>query len=411
MKSLLLTLSFALLASTSFATQDKKQVKIRLQAQSGHLDEATIYFDQSINSSYNSQEDAQKQFSNVAGVPTVFSPSIDNVPCSINGFGTLSSTEVVALGYDVDADGQYTISASQLFNFDPTSIIRLEDKQTNTFHDLRAGSYSANLLATDPATGRFFVHVSFPTQVMSSNAGCLNDDGKIMVAQDNSIAWTLCNLYDEFNQQVATYSNINGNFDFSNLPAGNYYMVFVYGSYTATKNLELKGNSIVADVDVSTQNAFTFEEIDFRAIAMNSSQYRWEFGDGSLITGVANPSFYYFEPGIYEVKLIASNQYGCSDNASVIINVEENIASSVEDQPATTSSIVSWGSTVTVNVEGVINGHNELLIYNLNGALVYTSSITEKTTEVNLSNLPIGYYIAAVKAGSIVNTKKIFIGK
>lgn len=411
MKSLLLTLSFALLASTSFATQDKKQVKIRLQAQSGHLDEATIYFDQSINSSYNSQEDAQKQFSNVAGVPTVFSPSIDNVPCSINGFGTLSSTEVVALGYDVDADGQYTISASQLFNFDPTSIIRLEDKQTNTFHDLRAGSYSANLLATDPATGRFFVHVSFPTQVMSSNAGCLNDDGKIMVAQDNSIAWTLCNLYDEFNQQVATYSNINGNFDFSNLPAGNYYMVFVYGSYTATKNLELKGNSIVADVDVSTQNAFTFEEIDFRAIAMNSSQYRWEFGDGSLITGVANPSFYYFEPGVYEVKLIASNQYGCSDNASVIINVEENIASSVEDQPATTSSIVSWGSTVTVNVEGVINGHNELLIYNLNGALVYTSSITEKTTEVNLSNLPIGYYIAAVKAGSIVNTKKIFIGK
>ena len=146
MKSLLLTLTFALLVSTLFATQEKKQVKIRLQTQTGHLDEATIYFDQSINPTYNSQEDAQKQFSGVAGVPTIFSPSIDNVPCSINGFGTLSSTEVVALGCDVDADGQYSISASQLFNFDPTSIIRLEDKQTGTFHDLRAGAYSANLL-------------------------------------------------------------------------------------------------------------------------------------------------------------------------------------------------------------------------------------------------------------------------
>lgn len=411
MKSLLLTLTFALLVSTLFATQEKKQVKIRLQTQTGHLDEVTIYFDQSINPTYNSQEDAQKQFSGVAGVPTIFSPSIDNVPCSINGFGTLSSTEVVALGCDVDADGQYSISASQLFNFDPTSIIRLEDKQTGTFHDLRAGAYSANLLANDPAIGRFFVHVSFPTQFSSSNAGCLNNDGKIMIAQDNSIQWTLCNLYDEFNQQVATYSNVNGNFDFSNLPAGNYYLVFVYGSYTTTKNFELKGNFIVADVDVSTQTAYTFQEIDFRAIAMNSSQYRWEFGDGSLITGVANPTFYYFEPGVYEVKLIASNQYGCSDNASVIINVENSIASSVDNQPTLNSSIVSWGSTVTVNIENIINAQIALDVYSLTGAAVYSSTITEPTTQINLSELPIGYYVASVKSGSTIIAKKIFIGR
>jgi len=411
MKSLLLTLSFALLVSTSFATQDKKQLKIRLQAQSGHLDEATIYFDQSINPTYNSQEDAQKQFSNVAGVPTIYSPSIDNVPCSINGYGTLSSTEVVALGYNVDADGQYNISASQLFNFDPTSIVRLEDKQTGTFHDLRAGAYSANLLASDPATGRFFVHVSFPTQVSSTNAGCLNNDGKIMIAQDNSIQWTLCNLYDEFNQQVASYTNVNGNFDFSGLPSGNYYMVFVYGSYTTTKNFELKGNFIVADVDVSTQTAYTFQEIDFRAIAMNSSQYRWEFGDGSFITGVANPSFYYFEPGVYEVKLIASNQYGCSDNASVIINVENDISSSIADQPAVVSNIVSWGSSVTVNVTSTANIATDLSIYSLTGALVHQSPITESTTQVSLSELPIGYYVAAVKSSATVNAKKIFIGR
>jgi putative ubiquitin-RnfH superfamily antitoxin RatB of RatAB toxin-antitoxin module len=75
------------------------------------------------------------------------------------------------------------------------------------------------------------------------------------------------------------------------------------------------------------------------------------------------------------------------------------------------SSIVSWGSTVTVNIENIINAQIALDVYSLTGAAVYSSSITEPTTQINLSELPIGYYVASVKSGSTMNDKKIFIGR
>lgn len=87
MRVLIFTLFFATLTSSVFATQNKKQLKLRIQAPAGNIDEATVYFDQNIDPAYLYAEDAQKVFSGVAGVPLIYSESADNIPCSINGIG------------------------------------------------------------------------------------------------------------------------------------------------------------------------------------------------------------------------------------------------------------------------------------------------------------------------------------
>ena len=135
MRFLTFTLLLATLSLSTYATQYKKTVKLRIQSQNGNLDEATVYFDQAINPNYVYQEDAQEVLSGVAGVPVIYTVTADNYRCSINGIGTLSNTEVVPVGIVVDITGSYNLTAALLDNFDPTSIITLEDRNTGRFID------------------------------------------------------------------------------------------------------------------------------------------------------------------------------------------------------------------------------------------------------------------------------------
>lgn len=60
------------------------------------------------------------------------------------------------------------------------------------------------------------------------------------------------------------------------------------------------------DVTVPTQPVFAYN------LSSNSSIYGWDFGDGST-SAEADPVHYYRTPGIYEVRLIANNQWNCPD--------------------------------------------------------------------------------------------------
>lgn len=409
MRVLITTLLFAALSVNLFATQDKKTLKIQLQAQSGNIDQTTIYFDQSILPGYNFQEDAQKIFSGVAGKPELFSVTSDNIQCSNNGFGTLSNTETVAIGYDVDASGLFTITASQIDNFDPTSIIRLEDTQTGTFTDLRLGSVQVTLNDNDPLTGRFFIHVTRPAVFTSQNSGCLNNDGVVTADLDNSANWTLVNLYDAFNNPVGSYTSISGQFNFNALPEGDYHLVMAFGSYTTTKDFHVNGNYVVADIDASAFSVETMEEINFYSLATNSNQYEWDFGDGTLIIGVANPSLSYLTPGVYTVNMKASNQAGCSDNASVTVTVADR-ASAIKDEVKEAATVTAYGKTVKVNIAEAVSTGAQIEIFNLLGQPVHHSVVTQQLSTVALDNQPNGYYLVAVKNGEAQSTKRIYAG-
>lgn len=411
MKYLIFTFLFAMLATTAFASQNKAQVVIRLQAPNGNIDEATLYFDNGINPVYVYQEDAQKVFSGVAGVPALFSLSSDSVDCSINGYGASTTTQEIALGYDVDADGLYDISTPLLDNLAATSIIRLEDRLLGTFTDLRQSKYTAQLLANDSATGRFYVHVSAPVQATLNNAGCANDNGVITVAPDNSVTWTSCTLLDAFNNQVATFNNVNAPISFDQLGEGTYYMVYAFGNYTATQEFQVNGHFVVTNITASKTSVEVGEMIDFTAAASNAHDFNWDFGDGTLISGVANPRINYTTPGDYLVNLRSANDYGCEDNAQINITVTSATISGISEQKAAKASVFASAKNVTVNLNNTVSTDAQMNVYNLIGQEVYTASLNNQTEVVSLDEQPNGCYIVSVRNAGVVSTKRIFISK
>jgi gliding motility-associated-like protein len=52
-------------------------------------------------------------------------------------------------------------------------------------------------------------------------------------------------------------------------------------------------------------------------LSSNATIYNWDFGDGSTSTEV-NPLYYYTEEGVFDVMLIANNQYNCPDTMLVV---------------------------------------------------------------------------------------------
>lgn len=410
MKYLNFTLLFVMLASTAFASQNKSEVVVRIQAQTGHIDEATLYFDNGINPTYVFQEDAQKVYSGVAGVPAIYSLTSDLVDCSINGFGTSAASQEIAIGYDVDTDGLYDISAPLLDNIDPTSIIRLEDRQLGVFTDLRQGKYNVQLNDADPATGRFFIHISRPVQVTTTASGCSNNDGLIEVSLDNEITWTSCSLMDAFNNQVGTYNNITGQFDFTGLAEGDYYLVFNYNSYSTTQSFHITGRYVITSIVASKQVVEVGEIIEFTASSTNSNNYSWDFGDGTLINGVAHPTINYYQAGEYVVTLICANDYGCSDNAQVNVTVTEATISGINEKRGDNAHVYAAGKEIFVNLNTTANDA-QLQVFNLLGQSVYSAPVATQTETVSLDEQPTGYYLVSVKNAGILSTKRVFLSK
>jgi PKD repeat protein len=59
------------------------------------------------------------------------------------------------------------------------------------------------------------------------------------------------------------------------------------------------------------------DEIHFYNYSTDASQYRWDFGDGST-SSLAEPQHWYTKFANYNVRLIVTSDYGCSDSLAVM---------------------------------------------------------------------------------------------
>ncbi|HWB63816.1 MAG TPA: PKD domain-containing protein, partial [Chitinophagales bacterium] len=366
MKILNFTLAFLLLACTAFASQNKKTVKLRIQAPTGNLDDATMYFDDGITPAYDIHQDAEKIFSDVPGIPVLFSVTSDNVACSINGCGTLEHTEVVSLGYYVGYKGVYTISGVAIDNFDATSIIQLEDRKLDTIIDLRQNFYQVMLDTGTAELGRFYLHVSTPITFASANSNCTNTEGSISLSPDSSIVWTTCQLFNDSNNTLlTTYNDVTAPVIFSGLGSGDYHVVLNFGPYSTTKNFHVSGNYVVANIDVPGPHIYTYQDVVFDAVTANANQYEWDFGDGTLIDGVAHPTQRYFVPGKYTVTLYCYNNAGCSAEAEAEVTVLQG-TTAINDVNSNGTFVTAQGKSIVITLNNN-SSNNTAEVYNLLG--------------------------------------------
>ncbi len=392
-----------------YSTAGKKQVTLRLSdLQTAIFDETTTYLDLG-SPQFIYPEDGQKIFDTSSSAPSFYSFTTDNVPCFSNSYGAFTGTSVIPLGFKVTSGGNFKIAPMLLDNFDATSIIRLEDRATGTFKDLRQGSYTFTLAQATEDNNRFYLHTSFPTVINAVNSGCANNDGAINIQQDNSISWTTCSLYDANFNLLNNYNNITGTFSFTGLAYGTYNIVFTYGSYTAAKSVDIGGTTVTATATASTLNAYAGQPVDFFAHAVNATNFMWDLGDGSQIAGVMNPTYTYTQTGSYNVTLRCSNIFGCSAVSTLTVNVSA-AATGINNLSTDEISVtVTAAKTLAVGIKNINNDNYQLQVYSITGQLIAAQNISNSQTNIDLSSAPAGIYIARISAGNSVVSKKIVL--
>lgn len=105
----------------------------------------------------------------------------------------------------------------------------------------------------------------------------------------------------------------------SYITAGTYQVVLIATSATGLKDTATAVITILGDpVADFTASALTGCEDDqlftFSNLTTGATSFIWDFGDGSS-SSLTNPTHAYTNPGTYNVKLIASNVFGCQDIA------------------------------------------------------------------------------------------------
>jgi len=408
MKAVTFTLLFFALSTALFASQERKTLTLRLQSPTGNSTTTTLYFDEGITPSFDVHEDSKMVFDNIPSIPEFYSFTLDKVACSINGCGTLQTTEQVALGYTVGYAGQYTITASQIDNFDPTSIIKLYDSRLGITVDLRENFYQVQIDSNDLQDNRFFIQISSAIQYTSKPSDCANTGGSITLIPDSSITWDLCQLMDSANNIIQTFNDVTGTVTFTGLAAGTYHVVYTYNNYTATNVFFLNGNYVTASIGVPAQPIYVNQDVVFNGITTNSINYNWDFGDSTIIIGVAHPTQVYLAPGTYTVYLTSSNNLGCSATAEATVLVLD--ASGIGNVSKKDASVITEGKLITVNMNDITIGKDaQIVVYNLLGQSIADLPLTNQTTSINLQSESTGYYLVSIRNAGSVNTKRVII--
>jgi hypothetical protein len=409
-KVTLLTAFILAFAAATFAATSQQQMQLEVvDVANNQMDLTFIYFAQSTSTTYHFPEDQQKTIDTAQDIPQLYSFSSDNVACYSNGYGNFSTTTIIPLGLNVALDTTYVFSLAGIENFDPSTLILLEDRQTGNFTNLRGGTYTMHVYQAGAVNNRFYLHITFPPAVTTIASGCNNNSGTVAVALDSSAQWTSCILFDSAGQVVKSYNNVTGNVTFGGLAEGAYNVVFLYNGYLSSRPAQVDGHHIDVNINASTLQTAVGEAIDFFSTALNTTNYNWQFGDSTVEDGIANPSYAYANAGNYMVTLTASNNFGCFVTATIDVSV--STTTTISNINLTPITMVNDNNNLKIGISNVANNNYNYELYNTAGQMLRTGPVSSPDFEVNLSGLSAGVYLASVKWNAGTYTKKIVVSQ
>ena len=142
-------------------------IKFKLNDSNGLTDEAAFRVIAGSTLGFDDDMDAIKLPGN-ANSPSIHFTSDDELKYAINTIPTINSASNIPLNIECANAGMFSISASGSFNFEQDYPILLEDKELNTFIDLRADSVYSFYHSPEMDSKRFEIHFN-STQGTSEN--------------------------------------------------------------------------------------------------------------------------------------------------------------------------------------------------------------------------------------------------
>lgn len=403
---LTVTAFLSFLCAVGIAAKPQQQVRLTVaNLATGLQDETTIFFDSTGTTPFSIFEDLGKVFNPNQSFPQIYSLSSDSVACYSNAYGLFTGPVSISIGVRLDSVGYYSISASQISYFDAASMVLLEDRQTGNFYNLRTSSCPLYNNQPQFVIGRFVLHISYPPAITLTDADCDNLNGAINVYQEPTVKWTSCEVFDSVGFTMGSYSNINGNFSFTGLPQGNYTVEFTYGDYVTTKFAYVRGHKIEVTASADPYVATVGQPVQFYTATTNAGIFDWSFGEGSLISGVANPEMTYYQSGAFMVVVECSNQWGCYAADTLIVKVGQ--ATGIAETGA--EPVKVFGAKKSIVMENLAAGETNWIVSNLLGESVAVGNAANSTETIDLNNQPNGVYIVTLNSPQGRLSRKIIL--
>ena len=303
--------------------------------------------------------------------------------------------------------------------FDTLLTVHFVDSSTNALSylwDFGDGDTSSqtNPIHTYSTPGNYTVRL-----IIQSSCGSDTFLANISVYANNSppncdFSYTINNLsasYIDSSQNANTYFWDFGDGDTSNLinPIHNYLTSGIYLVKHRVNN-NFGSDSIIKQISIYVQMPIANFNYSFSASSTtvffnDSSQYTtshfWDFDDGDTSTQ-ANPSHIFPHDGTFDVKLVASNNWGTD---TIVKQVDIQFSSIEKNNKQSLITIYPNPLHNIVNIATNFNKYRFELRMIDNKILIETNE--SKNTIIDISGYPKGMYIIVIETEDEVLIKKI----
>lgn len=409
--------------SEFFNVEDASRLRLRMENSNGVGTETLLAFTADATDGVDPMYDATRLQGNATLSLYTFNGTGEYV---IQAWPTLATERIFPLGTVNTVTGPSSITVNQFENFDPSTVVYLEDVVNGVFHNLTENP-TYNFENTGLNTGvngeevRFKLHFRAPIAVASSMDCSGMELGKIIVANPNNTPVAL-EVVNENNAVIATAAAFVGEHEVTGLAAGAYTLNLSYADGASTsKTAVVESNGMTTPATfIASATTVTIADaiIEFQGTAQGATQFIWNFGDGSAeVTGDINPVHAYNAPGVYTVTFTALNN-GCGSTATTTITVTNDATGIGSAANANGFTIfpnpASEVANLLLNVDRSTTDVT-ISIHDAAGRLVSTQQVNEVRSGAMIA-LPIealsnGVYQVTVEGKSFRNTGRLTIAK
>jgi hypothetical protein len=388
---------------------NQSSLDVHIESAAGKRDRTKVFFNTDATAQFDQMYDADKLMS-TTGYPTLYTwmPTAPERHIGVNTLTDIANNSTVPMAFIPGENNTFTISADGLNTFDPTSYIYLEDLQTGTMHNLRTGNYTFAATTAD-APNRFVLHFT-PAAVINTTAATCNTDGAISINQPGTAVWTYA-IADAQGVIVASGSLSNTTpVVAGNLNTGTYTLTLTDNSgYTVVKNIAVSGAQPLVASFTSPVNISAGQAVTFNNTTASAASIEWNMGDGTIITGVANPEYVYTIPGQYTVTVTVVSAGGCTSTYSSMVTVTGALG--LGNNNEANISIYSTGSTLVADLRAINGATASLLeVYNALGQLLFTDKLLPGTVyKKEVQGIAQGYLFVKIISGEKNITGKLHL--
>lgn len=175
------------------------------------------------------------------------------------------------------------------------------------------------------------------------------------------------------------------------------------------KKIEIKASKRYVDIRGD-------KNVQFSVTSNFARDFVWKFGDGSMISGMQNTQHTFKDTGVYQVQVLASNEYEVMRESIEIVVVDSKQGMKLEEMG--TYVVFPYDNQLLLDVELNLPRKEKQLFVNiddLSGAGIYTKELRKvkrnQRVKLDFDTLEPGKYYITIRGKRFSSISKLIVAK